>query len=347
MAAKKKLTSPSIMLTFDDGYLDNWVYVYPILKKYDIKASIFVNPEFVEPDTKIRPTTESIQSIQPLQAAGFLSWDEMRQMEASGLVDIQSHALTHTWYFCNEKVMDFHHPGAPYPWLGWNARVERKPYYMTEEQCSFVPLGTPIFQYEKALICRRFYPSEDKLREIREFALSRDNTFWNGSDYCDRLLKEWNRIKKDGFPGYLESESEYRKRVEKELKESKQIISDQLNKQVDFICWPGGGYNQTVLKMAKDVGYKAWTLSSKDQSSFRNRPGSNRQQIKRIGSAGRILFRGKVLGYGNARFFYHTVRAHQGGLLSRLRIKFTKIFWLLLIWIKDNLPIKTISKFWN
>ena len=36
-----KLTGPAVMLTFDDGYLDNWVYAYPILKKYNAKGTIF------------------------------------------------------------------------------------------------------------------------------------------------------------------------------------------------------------------------------------------------------------------------------------------------------------------
>lgn len=32
MSGLKKIKLPAVMLTFDDGYLDNWVYVYPILK---------------------------------------------------------------------------------------------------------------------------------------------------------------------------------------------------------------------------------------------------------------------------------------------------------------------------
>ena len=344
MAGLKKLKSRSVMLTFDDGYLDNWVYVYPLLKKYDAKATIFVNPEFVDPDAIVRATSESRRNILPTEAAGFLSWEEMRKMEASGLIDIQSHSLTHTWHFSGDKVIDFYHPGAPYPWLGWNARVDRKPYYMSEDQSSFTPFGTPIFEHEKSLICRRFYPSENKIRKICSFALLPENAFWEGPDFCNRLMKEWHRLKDDDCPGHFESETEYRQRVINELKESKRVISEHLNKQVDFICWPGGGYNHTLLEIAKEVGYKAWTLSSKDQSHFRNRPGSDCQQIKRIGSASRISFRGKVLGHGNARLFYHTVRAHQGALGSKISLKTAKLLRLLLTWIKTHFNLKFVSK---
>src|SRR3546814_7459901 len=34
--------SGSILITFDDGYLDNWVYAYPLLKKYGFSALVFL-----------------------------------------------------------------------------------------------------------------------------------------------------------------------------------------------------------------------------------------------------------------------------------------------------------------
>ena len=38
----KSLPKKSVLITFDDGYKSNYVYAYPILKKYNFKASIFM-----------------------------------------------------------------------------------------------------------------------------------------------------------------------------------------------------------------------------------------------------------------------------------------------------------------
>ena len=111
MSGTAKLPHRTIMLTFDDGYLDNWVYVFPLIKRYGIKVTIFVSPEFVDPNENPRPTLEDVWSGRikqsELQTRGFLCWEEMRAMSKSGLVDIQSHAFTHTWYFAGPKVMIF------------------------------------------------------------------------------------------------------------------------------------------------------------------------------------------------------------------------------------------------
>lgn len=39
---KAELPSKPILITFDDGYYSNYEYIYPILKKYNAKASIFI-----------------------------------------------------------------------------------------------------------------------------------------------------------------------------------------------------------------------------------------------------------------------------------------------------------------
>ena len=48
-----------LVITFDDGYLDNWIWGFPLLKKYGLKATIFVSPSnpfrmFKEPQASCR-----------------------------------------------------------------------------------------------------------------------------------------------------------------------------------------------------------------------------------------------------------------------------------------------------
>ena len=104
---------PSVALTFDDGHLDNWVYAFPLLKKYQIKATIFVITSWMgeggvrgqwNPDRQENlPEIPRHRDVKRRAGSGdrtvALNWEEARAMEASGLVDIQSHTHFHRDYF--------------------------------------------------------------------------------------------------------------------------------------------------------------------------------------------------------------------------------------------------------
>ena len=248
MAGKKQLPRRVIMLTFDDGYLDNWVLAYPILKKYGAKGTIFINPEFVDPSEELRNNLDDVwtkkNQYEDLLLPGFLNWSEMRTMEQSGVIDIQSHACSHTWYFCSDKIVDFHRPNIPrYPWLAWNTHPERKPYYMLENQEALVPYGYPIYQFEKSLICRRYFPPDIVINSLIDYVsnhggkdfFKQNNFHKNLNIYHQDLLTRYKHKER------LETESEYFDRIYHELTYSKNCIEEQLNKKVEYICWPGGG----------------------------------------------------------------------------------------------------------
>ena len=65
-----------VLITFDDGYVDNYTNAYPILKKYNLKATIFIVTGFVS------------------SRKGYLTWDQLREMEQHGIM-AQSHTVTH------------------------------------------------------------------------------------------------------------------------------------------------------------------------------------------------------------------------------------------------------------
>ena len=80
---KMDLPAKPIVITLDDGYYSNYEYIYPILKKYHVKASIFVVTDNIG---------KEIDGIQ------YLGWEGCLEMQNSGLVEIFSHSKKHVFY---------------------------------------------------------------------------------------------------------------------------------------------------------------------------------------------------------------------------------------------------------
>jgi peptidoglycan/xylan/chitin deacetylase (PgdA/CDA1 family) len=102
LRGRKTWPSKPVVLTFDDGYRDNFRFAFPVLKKYGIKATIFTvtgwMSEFRDPpnDEEIFTHRQCRELAEQGQAARIaLSWEEVRLMEESGLVEIESHGHSH------------------------------------------------------------------------------------------------------------------------------------------------------------------------------------------------------------------------------------------------------------
>ncbi len=80
----KALPENPIAITFDDGYLSNYTVAYPILKELNIPATIFVVTSTVGLGTDTGKVSYP-----------HFTWEQAREMQQSGIVDIQSHSHTH------------------------------------------------------------------------------------------------------------------------------------------------------------------------------------------------------------------------------------------------------------
>lgn len=106
----------SVLITFDDGYLDNWVYAYPLMKRYGFHGVIFLVTSWIG-DGPVRPhlgqdslpQTPAHRECEDLIEAGradevMLRWSEIAAMRSDGVFEFHSHTHTHTrWDLGLEK----------------------------------------------------------------------------------------------------------------------------------------------------------------------------------------------------------------------------------------------------
>ena len=275
----KPLPAKSIVLTFDDGFLDSWVYVFPLLKKYGMKGTVFVTTDFVDPSEERRPTLEDVwsgrQSEDGLQWWGYLSWAEMRRMYETGVMDFQSHARTHTWYFTSDKIVDFHHPHDTYAWLFWNAYPEKKYAWLNLRFEEWGPWGTPIYTHDQALLTKRYYEDPCLTKVLGDYVSQHGGIeFFDHGNWKHKLFEVADQYRSSHtVGGFYESEAEYVQRVRDEFNYSKQTIEEKLNKSVDFLCWPCGDFTDKLQRMAvEECSYLATVTARKRPNQFGNDP---------------------------------------------------------------------------
>jgi len=327
-----------VHLNFDDGYLDNWVHIFPLLEKYNLKATIYVTAEFVDPRDIVREQKTSYERKHNPSGCctGFLSYSEMKKMEASQLIEIQSHSLTHTWYFKGPGIVDFWHPGvATRPlgpvWMLWNNFPDRKPFYHIEaaELEKNIPYGTPIYEHGKSLETLKYHPDEDELDiKLINLARSKDIRFYQKDGWRNEfheVVAEYRS--KHGIRGNHESREEYIERITVELSESKRRIEKGLGHPIEGICWPGGGVTEDVMQIAKNAGYRHFTLPSVWRNATENR--YFKEMIQRIGNLPRIALKGKDLGYPSKSDFKYHLRHHNGYGSAGWMLNFNKMKKLL------------------
>ncbi|MEH6542854.1 MAG: polysaccharide deacetylase family protein [Porticoccaceae bacterium] len=85
----RKLPIPPkvVVLTIDDGYRSIYNIAYPILKKYQFPATVFLYTDFVG-------------------GSAALTWSQLKELQNSDIIDIQSHTKTHTSLATTPKDID-------------------------------------------------------------------------------------------------------------------------------------------------------------------------------------------------------------------------------------------------
>lgn len=189
-----ELPRKSVMLTFDDGWLDNWLQVFPVLQEFNLHAHIFLITGLTgegparwdgsQPNYSHRECEALIEQGRADEV--MLRWSEVREMHRSGLVSFHLHTHTHNrWDLMNDIREPLHFLkadillgrermkemlGTCSPHLCWPEGYYNQDYIEVARELGFSYLYTT----ERRMNC----PARGSLRIGRISTKERESTAW-------------------------------------------------------------------------------------------------------------------------------------------------------------------------
>ncbi|MBI4356597.1 MAG: polysaccharide deacetylase family protein [Gammaproteobacteria bacterium] len=215
---------PLAVLTFDDGWLDNWLIATPILKARKISALLALSTGLVHSgalrtqadcaDIRLASDEAFSRALYQGDPCAFLSWEEIKAMQETGLWSIEAHGHSHRASYYSLKQ------------LKEEDCFPKKNHWALQSALGEDPFqGVPVGELVSELACRR-----KKLR-------------------CSNLLQ------------YAESFDQFKERVKSDMAECVSLIYRHTMRFPIFFFWPWGHYSTASLQIAKESGFR-YTFST-------------------------------------------------------------------------------------
>ncbi|WP_340694990.1 polysaccharide deacetylase family protein [Hydrogenobacter thermophilus] len=255
--------SPSVAITFDDGYADNYIYAYPILKKHKLKATLFIASSRILRIERKRKNLEDYWkgevSLRELydpknmweanyeflkygKSDDFLTQEELLSMK--DVFDIGWHSKYHTKDFYEEKLLDLC-DGKNFHWSLYHAYAEEP------------KMGFPIFPMRGSLSVRK-----GKLKEeVKAFLKSLNKDFFKMSGWKrelkNDLLSRFDKLLE------FEKEEERMARTIREVEESLSELEAITGEKILHSAYPFGDYDIFLRKELSKRFISAFTTEKR------------------------------------------------------------------------------------
>lgn len=260
---ENKASKNSILITFDDGYYDNYKFVFPLLKKYNVKATIFLNTLYIAPkrekESEIKLNYDANYDAIKNYIEGknsyseqYMSWEEIKEMYESGLIDFQAHSHKHTAMFTSSKLQA----------LSEKNKMDYTDIYLYGK----VEDNFPIFSKRGEYSGRALKVEKSFFTLFKNFY---ETELENKKSDKENLKKLQGFIDENSKYFSYETEKEYADRIEKEFLENRKLIEDNLNNKVNFFCWPWGHRSKDTIKILKKLKVRGF-ITTKKGTNFLN-----------------------------------------------------------------------------
>ena len=194
------------------------------------------------------------------------------------------------------------------------------------EEASRGSWGAPVYEHHKSLSGPIYFPDETVKEALTAHCREQGEAFFARKDWKAELWCMADAMLQESAAGRYETQDEYLERARKELQESKRILEMQLDKRVEVLCWPGGGYSDAVKGIATSL-FKAMTVSS-DRRHEGGFDEDDNFWIARMGAQTIALRNGQYI-YPGGLYTYFAIREYCGSTVARLLRRCGKAMYLL------------------
>lgn len=287
LRGEKTVEQKSVLLTIDDARSSVWRYAFPLLKNYEMHATVFVIPGRTLDTSEGSPNLEDtwtgeisskdLINIDPNDGS-LCTWLEIRQMYASGLVDIESHTLFHREIFIGPKIIDFVDENtlfAPY-----NSPVT--PYLQNDDIGNEIRLadfyGFPLFESAPLMAGKPSFKVTDEMLALCRaiYKKHRENSEWKKGLRADlqRHLERSSTL--------FQQNGEVENALAEDLALAKKIIQKQLDHNAgNHLCLPYTVGSDAAIAATKKTGMQSCFWGTVPGRRI-NKPGDSPFHIVRI-----------------------------------------------------------------
>ncbi len=231
------------VITFDDGWRDNYLNAYPVLKKYNVPATIFLATSYIGTSNWFWP--EKISYLLLNKYSETISALEHISHFKNGLQDISE--------TISKIIRNRNNKGTNEQIDSIIERIKQYPLQVIEDIIDQISqkIGITI-------------PAERLLLDWTEIKEMSNNGISFGSHTCNHKILT----------------TVTRNEAKKELEESLRLLKEKELEFVPVFCYPNGNYNRELQKIVSECGYVAAVTT---KTGFEYTSPSDIYGIKRIG----------------------------------------------------------------
>jgi len=257
----------AIMITFDDGTGSIWSVAYPLLEKYGFCATVFLIPGRISTSRARLPNLKDVwtnkATIEEVDARDksaepFLTWEEVRQINKSRVIDFQSHGTEHRQVFIGPDIVDFVRPENIRKYTFFQFSMFDELDLKNPDKTVLEP-GSPVYRSAPRLSDNPRYFEDKGLKNLCiDFVKNEGGAvFFEQKNWKSRLEKVVNQYRSShSLTERFESPDEQQQAMLREMRNSKEDIERNLpGKVVRHFCYPWGVSGSISQRLLNETGY--------------------------------------------------------------------------------------------